>query len=40
MKFYNLQYEPKNRVGKIFVIFLHSNRGGGGGVFGSFNSNF
>ena len=34
MKFYNLQYEPKNRVGKIFVIFLHSNRGGGGGCLG------
>ena len=32
MKFHNLQYEPKNRVSKIFVIFLHSNKGGGGGV--------
>ena len=31
MKFHNLQYEPKNRVSKIFVIFLHSNKGGGGG---------
>ena len=30
MKFYYLQYEPKNRVSKIFVIFLHSNRRGGG----------
>ena len=33
MKFHNLQYEPKNRVSKIFVIFLCLNRGreGGGG---------